>query len=211
MRVPTSRELAPRQALLLLTSLMAVTLSGCLLLSSAPERPQNLGGDAAEADTGRDVSPDQVDHGASDTAQDVAVDPGIDAEPQFASLSGNVSRSAEPENGGVGPVYVAILDDNPISNLSASIVAFDVIASADLSSADTSVAYSIEQIPVWEDTYFIFAFLDDDNNASPVYPNPRSPDLVAIEVGAGVTLPTIVLSEERAYELDIVLNMSFPF
>lgn len=197
---------------LLIAALALLTLSSCLLLSSAPESPDELGADRGTTDTGVDVSVDRGDQATPpDMPPDTPVDEGQDVEPQLASLTGNVSRSAEPQNGGVGPVYVAVLDGNPIVDMSASIVAFDVIASADLSDSDASVSYSVEDIPVSDEAYFIFAFLDDDNNASPVYPNPRDPDLVAIEMGGGVTLPTIELSEATEYELDIVLNMIFPF
>ena len=184
-----------------------LALSGCLLLSSAPERPDELGADAGVSDTGVDVSPDQRDQ----ANPDVPADSGQDVEPQLASLVGNVSRSAEPQNGGVGPIYIAVLESNPLINPGSDIMGVDFIASADLSSSDASVPYSIEDIPVSDEPYFILAFLDDDNNAGTVYPTPRSPDLIAAEILTGVSLPTIELSEAREYELDIVLTVVYPF
>ena len=182
---------------------------GCLLLSEAPERPSDFGeavgvGDMSADDGGTD----------NDVAGDVTEDPTEDnGQPDatgFASLSGNVTRSMEPANGGVGTLYIIVLERNPISSPGTRFLGFTTIANADMSEAEASIEYAIEDIPISSDEYHILAFLDDDNNARTVYPLPEDPDLVAIEGVGGVSLPTVVMDEARAFTLDIVLNLTYP-
>lgn len=198
-----------------ITALTILLLPGCLLLSSAPERPEGPGEETGSTDAGSDTATDQDASADTSTGQDVTTDPSADADvdetPRFATLSGNVSRSTDPKNGGVGPLYIAVLERNPITSPGTDILGVDVVPSADLSESDASVPYSVEGIPVSDEPYFVLAFLDDDSNASTVYPTPNKPDLIAIVAGVGVTLPTITLAEEGDYELDLVLNLEYPF
>ena len=191
----------------LLVAASLLVLPSCLLLSEAPERPDNLGEDAGSSDL---ADSDAAGDLAEDDAPDQSDDSAGDDLTGFASLNGNVTRSREPGSGGIGTLYIAVLEQNPITSPGTEIVGFAAIADADMSEAEASIEYNIENIPASSDEYFILAFLDDDNNASAVYPLPADPDLVALEGGVGVSLPTVVLDEARAFTRDIVLNLPYP-
>lgn len=126
---------------------------------------------------------------------------------QTATLRGVVTASAQPANGGVGALYVAVTDRSPIMG-DAEPVAGIVIESADFSVEGAAVAYELV-VPVAEMAVYVTAFLDDNGNAETVDPpGPDMGDLMSLD---GLDPPSIVVASPGDYTLDLDLNFAFPF
>lgn len=162
-------------------------------------------------DGGGDDDPVSVD--AADLPPPVdAADEAPDAPPgSVATMSGVVTRTAEPEEDGVGHLYVALFDDNPVSNQQQTPIAQALIEDADMSASDAAIAYELADVPVRGAPYYVVAFLDDDgtvDTTNPAEAGPDTGDLISLD---GLSPPQITVSSPGDVELDIVLTLAFPF
>lgn len=127
-----------------------------------------------------------------------------------ATLTGNVTRTAAipPGLDGIGNLYIAVFDQNPILMQSAKAVGNQLVMNADFSSPTASIPYQITGLPVGLGTLYIVAFLDDDGNATPPNASPKKPDLVTLD---GISPITVVLDKPVSFPKDLVLNAEIPF
>jgi hypothetical protein len=173
--------------------------------------------DAGTTDTGNTDSGNtdsgNTDTGTADTGQ-------ADASDQDATQTGGgilygvVTRQAstQPEEDGVGHLYIAVFVDDPISNRNNNeLVGFQRIEDADVSADTAEIPYRIEGIEPRDDPYYIAAFLDDDATADTSDPSSAGPDtgdLVAIEQAFPPASPTVTVDQATEVEFDILLNFN---
>ncbi len=148
-----------------------------------------------------------------DVVEDMAVV--VDMAPTGGVLVGNVGRSAEPRNGGVGPLFIALFEKNPITASTTGqdpvLVAFQRIENVDFTSSNTMIPYRLEGIPPRAEPYFITAFLDDNMTAdtsSPESAGPDRNDLISLD-GVGPVTVTIDQADEFMLDLDLNFHMLF--
>ena len=134
----------------------------------------------------------------------------------FSVLTGEITRSTAPKNGGVGPVYVALFERNPItastSGTDPGLVAFQRIEGVDFNPASTRVPYRQEQIPPRAEQYYITAFLDDNMNADmgdPMSAGPDRGDLISLEGIGPVTVTVDMAGDVVMLDLDLNFSMLF--
>ncbi len=126
-----------------------------------------------------------------------------------ATLFGVVTRSAAPAAGGVGGLYLAVFDGDPLGG--GQLVANSRIVGADMTSPDAAIAYQIEGIPARADEYFIIGFLDDNETVDPNDEDSQRPDrgdLVSLQ-GFGAPKVTIDVAGEKEFDIDLNVNMPF--
>lgn len=145
-----------------------------------------------------------------DMTQDVDMSVG-----EFGVLVGQITRSTNPRNGGVGPVFIALFENNPITASTSGgdpgLVAFQRIENVDFNPEGTMVAYRLEGIPPRAEPYFITAFLDDNMSADTSMPETAGPDrddLVSLD-GIGSPKVTIDMVGESMLDLDLNFAMIF--
>ena len=129
-----------------------------------------------------------------------------------ASLVGRVVRKAttKPQHGGIGNVYVAVFDGNPITDMNnAHVVGRVIVANADLSADTASVAYRVDGVPTRAAEYQVIAFLDDDHDATAQSPAPNKGDLASIDL-AGFGGIKVTLAHAGDTSLDLPLNAALP-
>lgn len=169
------------------------------------------GDDGGSAESGADETSGGGDDGSATSGsddgapQDDSGDGGTGAQ---GSLTGSVTRTADPVNGGVGDLYVAVFDESPLVNMEAALVGQALIEDVDMTAADAVATYSIEGIPARPEPYFVVAFLDDNGTASTDAPGPDMGDLVSLE---GTGAPEVVVVPEETTAFNIVLNAVMPF
>ena len=129
---------------------------------------------------------------------------------EFATMSGVVTRSVEPKNGGVGDLYVAVFDGNPMTG-QGELVATAIIEDADMNPADVSIPYQVTMIPVRAEPYYYTAFLDDNDTVDQSDPDNAGPDKDDLIHVSGFSVPQTSFSEARNYEIDLDLNLAIPF
>ena len=151
-----------------------------------------------------DTAPDDDTTTDDDTVGD------DDSVPTFAARSGTVTRPTAPSVDGVGPLYVVVLDDNPLINPGTAQRGFTLISGADMTDGAAPIPYAIADVPTRPQPYFVLAFLDDDESASTIYPTPGSGDLVGYVSNPLPGPPTVDLSVEGDQVLNIVLNVAMP-
>lgn len=150
---------------------------------------------------------------------DAATSPVIDAAPgsadaapqPLATLSGQVWRSVAPSAGGIGNLYIALFEVDPVTAQNPPApIAQALIENADLSGQGARVPYQITGITPRPQPYFIVAFLDDNHNASmdPATAGPDMGDLVSLD---GLASPSVTVDEPGTVSEDIELNLAMPF
>ncbi len=190
------------------------TLSLALGVAAACGSSDTGGGDDT---AGVDASPSRPD--AAPTATPDAATPQIDAGPPApdatpgatATVAGDITRSVEPAAGGVGHLYVAIFAEDPIVNMMQAPVAQLRIENADMTAADVTIAYAVEDVPVRSAPYFVVAFLDDNGTVDaddPANAGPDTGDLISL---MGLGSPQVTVNHEGTVDLDLDLNLAFPF
>jgi hypothetical protein len=127
--------------------------------------------------------------------------------PVAATLTGTVDAAAQPSAGGLGDLYVVVMDDNPI-NGGGNMVGGQIIENVNFATPAASYGYTISDIPPSSTTLYVTAFLDDNGNANPGAPQPDKGDLVAMQ---GISFPTIVIDQANDYALDLTLSIAMPF
>jgi hypothetical protein len=125
-----------------------------------------------------------------------------------APVTGNVTRSAEIQVDGVGDIYVAVFETNPMDQGNPPVpVASAFLPAADMIAADASIAYQVDVVPKAE-PYYIFAFFDDNGTASPATPGPDNGDLMTME---GFSSPTVTVPDSTGATKDLDLNFVMAF
>ena len=127
-----------------------------------------------------------------------------------ASLSGHVTRSAEIQEDGVGDLYVALFENNPVVLGEAPepiLVARVRLEAQDLNADDCAVRYTLEGIPPREEAYYVITFFDDNGTIDEEAPGPDKGDLMSL---SGPTADEVVLDAPEAFEHDMVLNAVMP-
>ena len=125
------------------------------------------------------------------------------------TIFGVVTRSASPANGGVGGLYLAVFDGDPLSG--GQPVANTLIENVDMNPTDAAIAYQIDDIPVRPDDYFIIGFLDDNGTVNPNDMDSQRPDRGALVSLQGFGAPSVTVDVAGATEFDIDLNVNMPF
>lgn len=87
---------------------------------------------------------------------------------------------------------------------------FALISGADMTDGAAAIPYAIADIPTRPQPYFVLAFLDDDESASPIYPTPGSGDLVGYVSNPLPGPPSVDLSVEGEHVLNIILTVAMP-
>lgn len=183
-----------------------------------PQGVEDMGRDMTAADAAMDMTVadmmQPVDMSMSaDMASDMVV---VDmASGQFGVLVGKITRTAMPKNGGVGPVFVAMFEKNPITSSTSGadpgLVAFQRIENVDFTDPATAVLFRLEAIPPRPEPYFITAFLDDNMSANTAMPESAGPDrddLVSLD---GIGSPKVTINAPGESTLDLVLNFAMIF
>jgi hypothetical protein len=158
---------------------------------------------------------------------DVGTDPGADAEtPETdtatgpdvddttGTLFGSVTRTAEPAAGGVGPLFIAVLDGEPVSlggGPRPNVVAVTLIPDADMRARDASIPYRVTGIPPRAQPYYVSAFLDDNRNADTTSESNAGPDRGDLVSLNGIGSFTVTIAEATDVRFNIVLNNRMPF
>jgi hypothetical protein len=125
-----------------------------------------------------------------------------------ATLSGVISRSADPRDDGRGDVYVALFTEDPVWNANSTEVVAQVrLADVDLGPADATVDYTVRCIPPRAEPYAFFVFLDENGTATEAAPEPDAGDLIVME---GLGAPQAAIPEAADYAQDVVLNLVMP-
>lgn len=193
---------------------MLCALLSLALLSACDGEGPSLDGGPAPSDSGP-VAP--MDAGVTPPADDAGPPPPSDppSEPDSgvaassASLVGVVTRTAEPRAGGVGHLYVAVFDRDPVLDRdSARVVGNARVDDADMREPGAAVPYRVDGLPPRSEPYFVIAFLDDNANVDPSAPGPDRGDLVSLN---GLSAPSVTAAGPGDVALDIVLNTNLPF
>lgn len=129
---------------------------------------------------------------------------------EFATMSGVVTRSTEPRNGGVGDLYVAVFDDDPITG-GGQLVASAIIEDVDMNPPGVSIAYEVTMIPLREEAYYYTAFLDDNNTVDQSDPNNAGPDKDDLIHFPNFSIPQRQFNTAMEYQIDLDLNLAVPF
>jgi hypothetical protein len=204
--------------------LVALLLLSACSSSSAP--PSNGGGgdDVGAPDAssrgpvvdGAALTPAPVDasSGAPDAARDSggADTGGPCSAASCAALVGHVKRtSTKPQHGGVGSVYVAVFDGNPVTDAShATVIARTLLAQVDLSADGAEVAYRVDGVPPRAQAYQVIAFLDDGGAVSSASPQPAAGDLISLQLAGSIEGVPITLAAAGDVTLDLPLNAVMP-
>lgn len=161
-----------------------------------------------EPEAGADAALAAADAAPADAATRPDADPGAPT----ATLSGDVVRTTEPKAGGVGNLFIAVFESDPVVSMrTAAPVGQALVSDADMSADDAAIAYEVVGIPVRPEPYFIVAFLDDNGNATvddPAAAGPDRGDLVSLQ---GLASPSVSLDHAGVTTYDIVLNIAMPF
>lgn len=174
----------------------------------------SFAGCSAEADPESGADAAVVSADAAPGSPDAAPEPRPDADPTAptATLSGNVVRTTAPKAGGLGNLFVAVFENDPVTSMSdAAPVGQALVEDADMSADDAAIPYEVTGIPVRAEPYFIVAFLDDNDNAStddPATAGPDRGDLVSLQ---GLASPSVSLDQAGVTTYEIVLNIAMPF
>jgi hypothetical protein len=112
-----------------------------------------------------------------------------------------------PGQDGIGDLYVAVFDKNPIADSTAKPIGNQLVKGANLASPSAKVPYSVGGLPTNGGTVYVVAFLDDDGNAA-ADQKPHKPDLVTLD---GIGPITIKLQPSGTTTKDLVLNAEMPF
>lgn len=162
----------------------------------------------SEADPGSTSNDTSAPQDTAVTSQDTgATVDTSDTAATTATLHGVIDRSTEPAAGGIGNLYVVVMDENPMTG-GGNAVGAVVIDNTDFTGADATYSYTITDIPPSTTELFVTAFLDDNSSADADNPGPDQGDLVAME---GISFPTVVMDQAATYEMDITLSLSMPF
>ena len=164
----------------------------------------------ADADADADSDTDSDADGDADSDADSDTDADTDV-PGNAALSGNVMRSVPPSEDGVGDLYIAVFDADPVwASDTAQLVGRQLITAADLSADGSSIAYRIEDIPPRSTAYYILGFLDDNGNVDGSAPAPDKGDLITFDLNT-FGAPQVAITSGGEVIQDVDLNAEMPF
>ena len=131
--------------------------------------------------------------------------------PTNATLSGDVFRSVPAAEDGVGDLYVAVFDADPVwASDTAQVVGRQLITGADLSADGAAIAYRIEDIPPRGSAYYVLGFLDDNGNVDPSGPAPDKGDLITFDLNT-FGAPQVLITSGGEVVKDVDLNAEMPF
>jgi hypothetical protein len=129
-----------------------------------------------------------------------------------ASVTGHVTRSAQPSGDAKGNIYVALFDQDPIAHKDTAMsVGNALLSSADLSGTGASVMYSITGVPPRAEDYYAIAFLDDNGNVDQSNPSAAGPDKGDLVSLNGVSAPKLKVAEAGPHTQDLDLSLVMPF
>ena len=202
---------------------LAITASVGLLMGCGSD-PAMTGSDAGSSPTpDSGLSPDSGSPGLSDAGpgesdagpgESDAGSGGSDADVPTggATLVGTITRSAAPAAGGVGHLYIAVFDIDPVMNRdTAMLIANSRVENADMSAADASVTYSVPGIPPRAEPYFVTAFLDDNMSVVATDASSAGPDRGDLVAIMGFGSPSVAATSATEVAFDIDLNFNLPF
>ena len=160
--------------------------------------------------TGDDDDDDDGDDDDDTGDDDDATGDDDDATPATTTLTGTVTRTADIEQDGVGDLYVAAFDGNPVDLLNTpNMLGFQQIVAADLNAAAVAITYEITGlVPGASSPFHVIAFFDDNGTASSTTPEPDVSDLVSLD---GFAAPTVQINDAAGATLDLDLNFAMLF
>jgi hypothetical protein len=165
-------------------------------------------GDTTEMGENR---PEQGSQDPGDGPQDPG-DGSANSRETLGRLHGSITRSVEPQAGGVGHIYLAVFDKDPvIEAANVQLIALAVVEDADLSQRGAAAVYEIASIPPRADAYFVTAFLDDNNSVDASSAEAAGPDKGDLVSLIGFASPSVVVSTPGERKFDIDLNTPMPF
>lgn len=191
---------------------LSLSLSISLVLTAAAcdtDDPAAPDASTAPVDAGTAATPDA---GSSSTPDAGAIDHDSGPPPVGGgALAGVITRSAMPAAGGVGGLYVAIFDRDPVTMRDTAVaVGRAIVEDADMREASAAIPYEVTMIPPRAAPYYVTAFLDDNGTvgSDPDAAGPDRGDLVALD---GFASHQVVVDGERRVTLDLDLNFNLPF
>ena len=187
-------------------------LSLCVLAFACGDADGGAGLDGETSPSG--MASDTLGGGAaddsSDSSDDAASVASDDASAATASLSGQVTRTAEIQEDGIGDLYVALFETNPVrfeEGPEPVLVTRALLEDQDLNAEDSVVTYLMEGIPPRPEPYFVITFFDDNDTIDVDAPGPDKGDLVSL---TGPSADEVVLDAPEVYEHDLILNAVMP-
>ncbi len=172
------------------------------------------GAEDTMSDTVDDAAVEMDTAGVDDTASEDVSSP--DAEPATtATIVGSISRSTDPGRGndGAGDVFIALFDQDPITNRSQTPAGAVIIPAVDLSADGASVAYSFPDVVPRAQPYFISAFMDDNGNASASLESagPDRGDLVMLQSFLPPASKQVTVAAPGEVVFDVDFDQVLPF
>ena len=155
-----------------------------------------------------DTTPSEFD---TQAVVDGPLDTGADTDddPDVPTIYGEITYSENLVEDGVGNLYVAVFDKDPVWNSnSATAMGRQVIRDVDFNTDGPPPSYSISGVPPRSSAYYLLAFFDDNGTADETEPTPDKGDLISFDQGT-LGSPQIVVSGSAMHDID--LNMKMPW
>ena len=177
---------------------------------SSPTPPSSMG-------TTPGMPAPTADAGAPAPVADAGTTPPVEPDPgtspaEGGTMFGQITRSGSPRSGGIGHIYVALFDADPVrARDSANLIVNVRIENADMSSSSASIPYELAGIPTRAAPYYVVAFLDDNGTVSATEADAAGPDrgdLISLD---GFSSPTVLVNDTARQQYDIDLNFNRPF
>ena len=176
-------------------------------ITSEFDTQNNVEADAdTDADSDTDTDTDADADADSDTDTDADTDPN-----ELAVVSGEITYSVPTTEDGIGDLYVAIFDKDPVWD-SANAVAqgMDLIEDVDFNTDGPAPTYQIADITPRGTAYYILAFFDDNGTATLDNPVPDKGDLISFDLNTfGAPQVLVTAGGEVTHNVD--LNAEMPF
>ncbi len=117
-------------------------------------------------------------------------------------LSGSLTRSIPPSDDGLGFAFVLVYADDPLSSFGPPVAEAYLVA--DMSADDASVLYSVDEVPVRDEPWYVLAVFDEDENDELTVG-----DLYATSGGPSSVVTVEVNSADAGVNADFDLNTLF--
>jgi len=127
-----------------------------------------------------------------------------------ATVEGVVKRKSGvlPQHGGKGPLFLSIMDGDPVFGGSPRLIAVQMIADVDLNPDNTMIPYRLTNVPIRKEAYSLMAFLDDNHTVTAQSSAPDKGDLISLD---GLAAPKVTVDRVGTITADIVLTNYLPF
>jgi len=163
----------------------------------------------ADADADADTDADTDADSDADSDADTDADSDADTDPATASISGEITFSVPIVDDGVGNLYVAVFDKDPVwDSANATAMGQQIISDVDFNVDGPVPTYSISGIEPRSTAYYVLAFFDDNGTASEITPTPDKGDLISFDLNT-VGAPQVMINGDTTKDID--LNAEMPW